>query len=212
MFCTSIVKSTTFAPVMKYLIAGLGNIGSEYADTRHNIGFNVVDELASSLEGTWKSATLGSIAEVKHKGRTLVLLKPNTYMNLSGKAVNYWLQKEKIPVENLLVIVDEIQLDLGTIRLRGKGTDGGHNGLKDIQAQLATTEYARLRIGIGKNFHPGGQVNYVLGKWNAEENKLIPEVLKSGAEAIKTFVSIGLKRAMDQVNAINARVGPEKKG
>ncbi len=195
---------------MKYLIVGLGNIGTEYADTRHNIGFNVVDELASSMEGIWKSATLGSIAEVKHKSRTLILLKPNTYMNLSGKAVNYWLQKEKIPVENLLVIVDEIQLDLGTIRLRGKGTDGGHNGLKDIQAQLSTTEYARLRIGVGKNFHPGGQVNYVLGKWSVEEGKLLPDVLKAGADAIKTFVSIGLKRSMDQVNAVNAQIKPAK--
>lgn len=195
---------------MKYLIVGLGNIGAEYADTRHNIGFNVVDELASSLEGTWKNATLGSIAEVKHKSRTLILLKPNTYMNLSGKAVNYWLQKEKIPIENLLVIVDEIQLDLGTIRLRGKGTDGGHNGLKDIQAQLSTTEYARLRIGVGKNFHQGGQVNYVLGKWSAEENKLLPEVLKSGSDAIKIFVSIGLKRAMDQVNAVTAQIKPSR--
>lgn len=195
---------------MKYLIAGLGNIGDEYTDTRHNIGFKVVEELATSLDGKWKNATLGSIAEVKHKGRILILLKPNTYMNLSGKAVNYWMQKEKIPVDHLLVIVDEIQLDLGTIRLRGKGTDGGHNGLKDIQAVLNTAEYARLRIGIGKNFHPGGQVNYVLGNWTKEESTLIPDVLKAGAEAIKTFVSIGLKRAMDQVNAIKAQTKPEK--
>jgi len=194
---------------MKYLIAGLGNIGAEYAETRHNIGFKVVEELAASLEGTWKNATLGSIAEVKHKGRTLILLKPNTYMNLSGKAVNYWLQKEKIPLENLLVILDEIQLDLGTIRLRGKGTDGGHNGLKDIQAQLNTTEYARLRVGVGKNFHPGQQVNYVLGNWSAEESKVLPDVLKAGAEAIKTFVSIGLKRAMDQVNATAKQIKPD---
>jgi PTH1 family peptidyl-tRNA hydrolase len=193
---------------MKYLIAGLGNIGPEYAETRHNIGFKVVEELAASLEGTWKNVSLGSIAEVKHKGRTLILLKPNTYMNLSGKAVNYWMQKEKIALENLLVIVDEIQLDLGTIRLRGKGTDGGHNGLKDIQLQLNTTEYARLRIGVGKNFHPGQQVNYVLGKWSAEEVKVLPDVLKAGAEAIKTFVSIGLKRAMDQVNATANQIKP----
>jgi PTH1 family peptidyl-tRNA hydrolase len=193
---------------MKYLIVGLGNIGAEYAETRHNIGFKVVEELAASLEGTWKNATLGSTAEVKHKGRTLILLKPNTYMNLSGKAVNYWLQKEKIPLEHLLVILDEIQLDLGTIRLRGKGTDGGHNGLKDIQAQLNTTEYARLRVGVGKNFHPGQQVNYVLGKWSAEECKVLPDVLKAGAEAIKTFVSIGLKRAMDQVNATAKQIKP----
>ena len=201
-----VLNSPTFAGAMKYLIVGLGNIGAEYAETRHNVGFKVVEEMAASLGATWKNATLGSIAEAKHKSRVLILLKPNTYMNLSGKSVSYWLQKEKIPVENLLVIVDEIQLDLGTIRLRGKGTDGGHNGLKDIQALLATTEYARLRIGVGRNFHPGGQVNYVLGNWNAEEKKILPEVLKSGAEAIKTFVSIGLKRAMDQVNATSAQI------
>jgi PTH1 family peptidyl-tRNA hydrolase len=194
---------------MKYLIVGLGNIGAEYAETRHNIGFKVVEELATSLEGTWKNATLGSIAEVKHKGRTLILLKPNTYMNLSGKAVNYWMQKEKIPLENLLVILDEFQLDLGTIRLRGKGTDGGHNGLKDIQAQLNTIAYARLRVGVGKKFHPGQQVNYVLGSWTAEENKVLPDVLKAGADAVKTFVSIGLKRAMDQVNATAKQIKPD---
>ena len=195
---------------MKYLIVGLGNIGEEYAETRHNVGFKVVDELANSSNAIWKSVTLGSMTEVKHKGRTLLLLKPNTYMNLSGKAVNYWLQKEKIPVENMLVILDEIQLDLGTVRLRGKGTDGGHNGLKDIQAQLGTTDYARLRIGVGKNFHPGGQVNYVLGLWSKEEKTILPDVLKAGAEAIKTFAAIGLKRAMDQVNATTAQIKTDK--
>ena len=186
---------------MKYLIAGLGNIGDEYAETRHNIGFKVVENLASSLEGTWKSVSLGQIAECKFKGRTLILLKPNTYMNLSGKAVTYWLQKEKIPFENLLVIVDEIQLDLGTIRLRGKGSDGGHNGLTDVQLQLNTTEYARLRVGIGKNFPLGGQIKYVLGNWTSEEKKLLPEILDKASDAVKAFVSIGLKRAMDTVNA-----------
>lgn len=186
---------------MKYLIAGLGNIGAEYADTRHNAGFQVVDHLASLFQAEWKQATLGQIAEVKYKGRTLILLKPNTYMNLSGKSVAYWLQKEKIPLENLLVIVDEIQLDRGTIRLRGKGTDGGHNGLKDIQAVLNTTEYARLRVGIGKDYPLGGQVQYVLGKWSKEDLTFLPQIMESGAEAIKSFVSIGLKRTMDQVNA-----------
>lgn len=186
---------------MKYLIAGLGNIGDEYAATRHNIGFQVVDHLANDMGAVWKSATLGQIAEAKYKGRTLILLKPNTYMNLSGKSVNYWLQKEKIPLENLLVIVDEIQLDPGVIRLRGKGTDGGHNGLKDVQAQLATTEYARLRVGIGKNFLPGGQIKYVLGRWSADELKILQGILEASAEAIKSFVSIGLKRAMEQVNS-----------
>lgn len=196
---------------MKYLIVGLGNIGDEYAHTRHNVGFDVVDELATSLDGNWKSATLGSIAEVKHKGRILLLLKPNTYMNLSGKAVNYWLQKEKIPVERLLVVVDELQLDLGTIRLRGKGADGGHNGLRDIQAQLNSASYPRLRIGIGRDFHPGGQVDYVLGHWSKEEANLVPEVLKKAAEGIKTFVGIGLKRAMDEINASTAQIKPTEK-
>lgn len=186
---------------MKYLIAGLGNIGDEYSHTRHNIGFQVVDHLAGSLNAPWKQVTLGQIAEVKFKGRTLLLLKPNTYMNLSGKSVLYWLQKEKIPVENLLVIVDELQLDLGTIRLRGKGSDGGHNGLTDVQAQLGTIEYARLRVGIGKNFPLGGQVKYVLGKWNQEEQKLLPGILDKAADAVKSFVSIGLKHAMESINS-----------
>jgi PTH1 family peptidyl-tRNA hydrolase len=192
---------------MKYLIVGLGNIGEEYADTRHNAGFQAVDELARIKEASWKSVTLGSMTEVKHKGRTLILLKPNTYMNLSGKSVAYWMQKEKITIENILVIVDEIQLDLGVIRLRGKGTDGGHNGLKDIQDALGTTEYARLRIGIGKKFSQGGQVQYVLGKWTAEELKVLPDIFKVASEAILMFVSIGLKRTMD---AINATAGQNK--
>lgn len=191
---------------MKFLITGLGNIGDEYAATRHNVGFQVIDHLASSMEATWKSVPLGSLAEAKHKGRTLILLKPNTYMNLSGKSVAYWMQREKIPIEKLLVIVDELQLDLGTIRLRGKGTDGGHNGLKDIQELLSTTEYARLRIGIGRNFPIGGQINYVLGKWSPEELKVLPDVLEAGAEAVKTFISIGLKRAMDRVNATTTQI------
>ena len=186
---------------MKYLIAGLGNIGDEYAITRHNIGFQVVDHLASQSNAVWKNATLGQITEIKYKGRTLILLKPNTYMNLSGKSVAYWLQKEKIPVENLLVIVDEIQLDPGIIRLRGKGTDGGHNGLKDVQAQLNSIEYARLRVGIGRNFTLGGQVNYVLGKWSSDEVKILPNILEASSDAIKAFVSIGLKRAMELVNS-----------
>ncbi len=196
---------------MKYLIVGLGNIGPEYEETRHNVGFKVVDQLARDLGADWKSVTHGSMAEGKHKGRTLLLLKPNTYMNLSGKAVAFWMQKEKIPLENVLVIVDELQLDLGTIRLRGKGSDGGHNGLKSIQASLNTVDYARLRIGIGRAFHPGEQVRYVLGPWSAEERKVLPDVLTAGAEAIKTFVAIGLKLAMDKVNAAGAQPKPKEK-
>ena len=186
---------------MKYLIAGLGNIGDEYRDTRHNAGFQVVDHLATKLGASWKSVSYGHIAEGKHKGRTLILLKPNTYMNLSGKAVHYWLQKEKIQPENLLVIVDEIQLDFGIIRLRGKGSDGGHNGLKDVQAHLQSTDYARLRVGVGKDFGPGGQVRYVLGNWSTEELKTLPDVLESASQAILSFSSIGLTRTMDVVNA-----------
>ncbi|MEO6131959.1 MAG: aminoacyl-tRNA hydrolase, partial [Saprospiraceae bacterium] len=139
-----------------------------------------------------------------------ILVKPNTYMNLSGKSVSYWLQKEKIPVENLLVIVDEIQLDLGTIRLRGKGTDGGHNGLKDIHEILGTSDYPRLRIGIGRNFPPGGQINYVLGKWSSDELKVLPDILEAGAEGVKSFVSIGLKRAMEVVNASASQIKSNK--
>src|SRR5688500_2686349 len=200
---STLPETATFDPTMKYLIAGLGNIGDEYASTRHNIGFQVVDHLANALGANWKSASFGQIAEAKYKGRTLILLKPNTYMNLSGKAVNYWLQKEKIPLENLLVIVDEIQLEPGTIRLRGKGTDGGHNGLKDVQEQLNTTEYARLRVGIGKNFLTGGQIKYVLGNWSPDDLKILPSILEASAEAVKAFVSIGLKRSMEIVNAVS---------
>jgi PTH1 family peptidyl-tRNA hydrolase len=196
---------------MKYLIVGLGNIGPEYEETRHNVGFKVVDQLARDLGADWRNATHGSMAEGKHRGRMLLLLKPNTYMNLSGKAVAFWMQKEKIPLENVLVIVDELQLDLGTIRLRGKGSDGGHNGLKSIQASLNTVDYARLRIGIGRSFHPGEQVRYVLGPWSAEERKVLPDVLTAGAEAIKTFVAIGLKLAMDKVNAAGAQPKPKEK-
>lgn len=196
---------------MKYLIVGLGNIGAEYENTRHNVGFTVVEGLADELGASWKQVTLGSLAEAKHKGRTLLLLKPNTYMNLSGKAVKYWMDKEKIPLENILVILDELQLDLGTVRLRGQGSDGGHNGLKDIQAQLNTTNYPRLRVGIGKDFPIGGQVRYVLGAWNSDETTLLKDVIKASANAVKQFVSIGLKRAMDSVNAVATQPKENKK-
>lgn len=186
---------------MKYLIAGLGNPGSEYAMTRHNAGFLVLDFLADKLKASWKPVTLGHIAEAKYKSRTLILLKPNTYMNLSGKAVAYWLQKEKLTVDQLLVVVDEIQLDLGIIRLRGKGSDGGHNGLKDVQEHLSTINYPRLRIGVGKKFMPGGQVNYVLGQWTESEIKFLPEILAAASEGILSFTTIGLTRAMEIVNA-----------
>src|SRR5690606_27967763 len=153
----------------KYLIVGLGNIGSEYENTRHNIGFKVLDHFANKEELTFESSKLGAITNYKFKGRTFVLLKPSTYMNLSGKAVRYWMTKEKIPLENVLIITDDINLVFGTIRLKTKGSDGGHNGLKDIQLQLGTQQYARFRFGIGADFSKGRQIEYVLGQWNPEE-------------------------------------------
>jgi PTH1 family peptidyl-tRNA hydrolase len=185
---------------MKYLIAGLGNIGSQYAHTRHNIGFDVVDQIAKTKEATFKTDTHAMVAEIKHKGKTFVLIKPTTYMNLSGKAVRYWLTKHNIPTDNLLVVVDELALPLSTIRLRGKGSDGGHNGLKDIDLLLKTNQYARLRVGIGNNFPPGRQADYVLSKWTAEEEKVLPEIVERSAEAALAFGTIGLAFAMNQFN------------
>ncbi|MBU6343336.1 MAG: aminoacyl-tRNA hydrolase [Bacteroidetes bacterium] len=182
---------------MKYLITGLGNIGYEYDHTRHNIGFEVVDYICKQLEGDWKSVSHGDMAEVKFKGRVLWLLKPNTYMNLSGKAIRYWLQKEKISVENSLVILDDLNLDFGKLRLRAKGSDGGHNGLKNIQDLLGTVEYPRLRIGIGSAFSKGKQVDFVLGKWTEDEKAGLPGILERADETVKAFVSIGLERAMN---------------
>ena len=182
---------------MKYLITGLGNIGYEYEGTRHNIGFDVVDFLCKNLEGEWRSDHHGELAEVKFKSRVLVLLKPNTYMNLSGKAIRYWLQKEKIQVENSLVICDDLNLDFGKQRLRAKGSDGGHNGLKSIQETLGSDAYPRLRIGIGNSFSKGKQVNYVLGKWSEDEKAELSRILEKASEVIKTFVTIGLERAMN---------------
>ena len=185
---------------MKYLIVGLGNIGSEYDKTRHNIGFEIVDYMASEKEAKWKVDTLGAIAEVKAKGRTYILLKPSTYMNLSGKAVRYWMTKHKIKVENLLIITDDKNLPFGKQRLRGKGSDGGHNGLKDIQSVLNSATYPRLRFGIGSEFSQGGQVDYVLGKWSNEEKKQLIEYIKYASETVYGFGFLGLSRAMNQFN------------
>jgi peptidyl-tRNA hydrolase, PTH1 family len=185
---------------MKYLIAGLGNIGSDYEGTRHNIGFDVVDALAREFEANFKTDTLASVAEVKHKGRTFVLIKPTTYMNLSGKAVRYWLTKHNIPKENLLVVLDDLALPFGKQRLRGKGSDGGHNGLKNIDALLGGNDYARLRFGIGNEFHKGQQVDFVLGKWSDEEQEQLPDLLKHATETVKAFGTIGLAFAMNQFN------------
>ncbi|WP_288021417.1 aminoacyl-tRNA hydrolase [Tenuifilum sp.] len=185
---------------MKYLITGLGNIGIEYSNTRHNVGFMVLDALAKASNISFEDSRYGSIAQLKHKGRTYVLLKPSTYMNLSGKAVSYWLQKEKIALENLLVVVDDIALPLGAIRLRPKGSDGGHNGLKNINDVLCTQNYSRLRFGIGNNFSRGRQVDYVLGEWTEDELKVLPERIKLAGEAILAFGTVGLERAMNLYN------------
>ncbi|CCZ81853.1 aminoacyl-tRNA hydrolase [Odoribacter laneus] len=185
---------------MKYLIVGLGNIGPEYQDTRHNIGFNVLDAFAKASNIVFEDRRYGAVSEVKLKGRPLILLKPNTYMNLSGKAVSYWMQKEKIALEDLLILVDDLALPFGTLRLRGQGSDGGHNGLKSINACLGTTNYARLRFGIGNEFKKGQQVDYVLGGWKEEEIKHMDALLERSKEIISSFVLLGLSKTMTSFN------------
>lgn len=186
---------------MKYLIAGLGNIGAKYAGTRHNAGFEVVDALTREFNAEWSTEKLGDVAEFRHKGRTFVLLKPSTYMNLSGKSVRYWMHQTKVPQDKLLVIVDDISLPFGKLRLRGKGSDGGHNGLRDINQVLGNSKYARLRFGIGDDFPPGRQVDYVLGQWSSEEQDALPPLLDQAAEAVKLFATLGLARTMNVVNS-----------
>jgi len=185
---------------MKYLIVGLGNIGDEYAHTRHNIGFDVVTELAKTCEATWSDERYGAIAQTKIRGHIITMLKPNTYMNLSGKAVSYWMQKENIPIENLLIIVDDLALPFGTLRLKGKGSDGGHNGLKNINELLGTQNYARLRFGLGNEFRRGGQIDFVLGQWTTEEQPILQQRIATAVELIKSFVAIGLQLTMTQFN------------
>ncbi|NAS31976.1 aminoacyl-tRNA hydrolase [Flavobacteriaceae bacterium R38] len=184
----------------KFLVVGLGNIGDDYENTRHNIGFKVLDFFAREESISFETQKLGDLSSFKIKGRTVIFLKPNTYMNLSGKAVKYWMEKEKIPLENLLIITDDINLPYGSIRLKTKGSDGGHNGLKDIQDKLATTKYNRYRFGVGANFGKGRQVDYVLGQWNEEESEKLPERLKRSSELIKSFVLSGIERTMNTFN------------
>lgn len=186
---------------MKYLIAGLGNIGDEYENTRHNIGFSILDAIAAKEQLTFVLDRHAHMAEYKFKGRTLILIKPTTYMNVSGKAVQYWLSTQKIALENLLVVTDDIALPFGKIRIKGKGSDGGHNGLKHIQETLQTQQYARLRFGVGNEFSKGKQVDYVLGKWNAEETKLLPDNIQKSIEAIQSFTTIGIERTMNFFNS-----------
>lgn len=184
----------------KFLIVGLGNVGEEYENTRHNIGFTIIDTLAKENNLKFTVDRLAAVAEYKFKGKTLILVKPSTYMNLSGKAVNYWLQAEKISKENLLVLTDDLALPFGSVRMKGKGSDGGHNGLKNIQETLNTSEYARLRFGVGNEFSKGKQVDYVLGKWDIEEEKNIGPRIKLALEMIQGFATIGLQRTMSAYN------------
>lgn len=184
----------------KFLIVGLGNIGEEYENTRHNIGFTILDAIAKENDFKFVVDKLASIATYRFKGKTLVLIKPSTYMNLSGKAVNYWMQAEKIRKENVLILTDDLALPFGSVRMKGKGSDGGHNGLKSIQETLASSEYARLRFGVGNEFSKGKQVDYVLGKWDVEEKKGLELRVKLAIEMIQGFATIGLQRTMSAYN------------
>ena len=185
---------------MKYLIVGLGNIGAEYANTRHNIGFKVVDAFAEASTSLFKANKYGDVCEIKHRGRTFVLLKPNTYMNLSGKAVRYWMDQTKVTLENVLVITDDLALPVGKIRIRKKGSDGGHNGLKSINEVLASQDYPRMRFGVGDDFSKGQQVDYVLGEWTSEEANIIEPQVKKAVEAIKAFGTMNLSLVMTNFN------------
>ena len=198
LFKQNIKEETT--PMKKFLIVGLGNIGVEYVNTRHNIGFKVVDFFARKEGVSFQTAKLGDIAEYSVKGRKIILLKPNTYMNLSGKAVKHWMEKENIEKENILIITDDLNLAFGTIRIKTKGSDGGHNGLKNIQLLLNSTEYPRFRFGISDQFKKGQQIDYVLGDWNEEEKTKLPERLEIATEIIKSFALSGLNNTMNIYN------------
>jgi PTH1 family peptidyl-tRNA hydrolase len=184
----------------KFLIAGLGNIGDEYTNTRHNIGFRVLDSLAKKEEIAFRTDRLAAVVEYKFKGKIFILIKPSTFMNLSGKAINYWMQAEKIHLENVLVITDDLALPFGSLRMKTKGSDGGHNGLKSIQETLNNTEYTRLRFGIGSEFSKGRQVDYVLGSWTPEEEAALPPRIDMAVEIIKSFGTIGASRTMSLFN------------
>lgn len=185
---------------MKYLVIGLGNIGDEYANTRHNAGFIVLDALAIDRKVNFETARYASVAKAKFKGRQIILAKPSTYMNKSGKAVRYWVNKENIPLENTLIVLDDIALPLGVLRVRKKGGDGGHNGLISIIEKLETAEFPRLRIGIGDEFARGYQVDYVLGKWTKKEEEIMIPRVKASIEIIKSFIAIGVDRTMNIYN------------
>jgi PTH1 family peptidyl-tRNA hydrolase len=184
----------------KFLIVGLGNIGAAYAETRHNIGFKIVDALSKRLDFPFETQKLGDVGYAKIKGKTVVSLKPSTYMNLSGKALKYWMEKESIPLEHVLILTDDINLPFGTLRLKTKGSDGGHNGLKDIQNVVQSSNYNRLRFGVGANFATGKQVDYVLSEWSPEEQKIMQERLEKCTDLIHSFVIAGVTQTMNQFN------------
>ena len=196
-------------PGMNYLVAGLGNIGAEYASTRHNSGFMVLDAWAQASNVCFKTERYGDMAEVSFKGRKFYLLKPSTYMNLSGNAVRYWMGKLKLPLENLIVVCDDINLPFGTVRMRKSGSDGGHNGLKDIEACLGSNDWARIRIGVGNNFSRGSQVDYVIGNFSTEELEAMTEISDRVIAGIKDFSTIGPDRAMNTLNTRHKN--PEKR-
>ena len=184
----------------KFLIVGLGNIGDQYANTRHNIGFQILDALAKDLEAKFETEKLGDISRFRHKGKTFTLLKPSTYMNLSGKAVKYWMTKEKIPLENVLIVTDDVNIDFGSIRIKTKGSAGGHNGLKDIQEKLNTQQYTRFRFGVGGNYPKGRQVDFVLGQWNKDEESQLIERIPMAKNAILSFGTDGTNNTMNHFN------------
>jgi len=186
---------------VKYLIAGLGNIGAEYNHTRHNIGFDIVDKLAYEQGVSFRADRLASVCEYRVKNKILCLIKPTTFMNLSGKAVLYWSKQLNIPTENILIVVDELAIPFGKIRVKPNGSDGGHNGLKSIQEELKTQDYPRLRFGIGASFPKGKQVDFVLGKWSGEEEKQLPQLIEKSAEAIVSFCLQGITPTMNTFNS-----------
>ena len=188
------------APMKKYLIVGLGNIGEKYDETRHNIGFKILDELAKEYKTPFQTDKLGSLTQFRFKGRTFILLKPSTYMNLSGKAVKYWMDKEKISIENLLVVTDDLNIDFGTIRIKPKGSAGGHNGLKDINEKFGHQNYARFRFGVGANYPKGRQVDFVLSEWSKEETSQLIERIPVACNLITSFGTAGMANTMSAFN------------
>lgn len=187
-------------PMKKFLIVGLGNIGEKYHNTRHNIGFKIVDAFVKEHDASFETEKLGDVAKLKIKGKTVIVLKPSTYMNLSGKAIQYWMKQENIKVENLLVITDDLNIDFGKLRIKGKGSSGGHNGLKDIQEKFNTGAYPRFRFGVGADYGRGRQVDYVLGQWNKEEESEMIERIPTSVKAITSFITAGLSNTMNEFN------------